>query len=147
MKPEQGLWNKLRNHMKGSSWDATRHEDSCTAGTPDVSWGARNVNGWLELKVIDHLPKNPKDPVKIQLRPSQRIFLIKRSRAGGHCSVLLWIAKRGECLLFTQEGAFRALETLNTDQLYRAASMITEDLPDPTQLLDVLTSIYRYGEI
>jgi hypothetical protein len=132
--------------MAKSGWDATRHEDSSTPGTPDVSWGCRDVNGWMELKVVQTLG-DPKKNVKIKLRPLQRVFLIKRSRTGSHCSVLLWVTKTSECLLFTTEEAFRALETLVPQELHQQASVVTKGLPEPSRFLDVLTGKHRYGQL
>jgi len=138
MRPEQEFGHKFRQHMKGSGWDVTCHEDTSTYGTPDLSWGARGINGWMELKVIPNLTDSRK-PARIKLRKLQRIFLIKRGRTGGHCSVLVWVSRTQECLLFTSEGAFRALETWTPEELYRNADVISKGLPEPSRFLDVLT--------
>ena len=145
MKPEQMLWSKLRKHLKGY-WDCTRHEDTVTSGTPDVSWGSRQVNGWLELKVISSLPMH-NTVVPVDLRPAQRVFLLNRIKAGGHCSVLIQVEKTGDCFLFDKADQIRTLgKTLKKDTFCATASIVTMGcLPEPERLIDVLTGYYRYG--
>lgn len=145
MKPEQTLWSRLQKHMKGY-WDATRHEDAVTSGTPDVSWGARQVNGWLELKVIGHLPKK-NTLVVIDLRPAQRVFLLNRMKAGGHCSVLVYVQESDQCFLFDRPESIRTLgKTMKRDEFVASASIISyPSLPASTRFIDVLTGIHRYG--
>ena len=148
MRPEQALWAKLRNNMKKSGWDATRHEDACTPGTPDVSWGARNVNGWLELKVIKNLTHKNDQVIPAKLRPKQRAFLLRRSRKGGHCAVLVWVSDALECFLFNHPDSFMGLGVTFTRQAFvDHCAIYTKGLPEPTRLLDVLTGQYKYGEL
>ena len=148
MRPEQAFWSKLKGHMSNSGWDATRHEDSATPGTPDVSWGARGVNGWLELKVVPNLPKHDTDVVKIDLRPKQRVFLLKRVRTGGHCGVLIQVSTTLESVLFTSEKTFMDMgRTLTKQRFNEECAMQVMGLPEPTRLLDIMTGIYRYGEL
>ncbi len=151
MRPEQKLWSRMSKYYKGH-WDATRHEDAVASGTPDVSWGARKVNGWLELKAISNWPKNDKTVVPIDLRPAQRVFLLKRSIAGGHCAVFIHVLKHDEYYLFDEPKSLSRLGvSLKRDAFYgpnRLASVGTRDwLPEPTRFLDVLTGIRRYGEL
>jgi len=136
MRPEQKLWSRLRNHMKHSGWDATRHEDAATFGTPDVSWGARGINGWLELKVIGSIT------APIKLRPAQKAFLHRRAKTGGHCGVLVWVEKTEECLVFVNE----QIKSLGCGKLPQE-SISCHGLPEPVRLLDVLTKHYLYGEL
>lgn len=128
-------------------WDASRHEDTTTRGTPDVSWGSRDVNGWTELKVITSLPKNQNEIPKIKLRPAQKVFLLKRLKKGGHCSVLLEVSKTGMCFLFDKPEIIQALgTTARVIDLYKEASIICHDgLPEPERMIDVLTGHHRYG--
>jgi hypothetical protein len=147
MTPEQKLWSRLSKHLHGY-WDATRHEDAVTSGTPDVSWGSRNVNGWLELKVIKQLPhKNV--VVKVDLRPAQRVFLLNRMKAGGHCSVLVQVEKTGDCFLFDKPEQIKTLgKTMKVGEFCGTASIVTMGcLPEPERFIDILTGIRRYGEL
>ena len=54
------------------------HKREGIHGTPDVSYGRDNINGWIEFKW----------GLNAELRVSQRIWLDKRSLTGGHCFVL-----------------------------------------------------------
>jgi hypothetical protein len=102
----------------------------------------------LELKVIHNLPKHDIDVVKIDLRPKQRVFLLKRVRTGGHCGVLIQVSTTLECVLFTNEKTFMDMgRTLTKQRFNEECSMRVTGLPEPTRLLDIMTGIYRYGEL
>ena len=108
------------------------------------------MNGWLELKVVDDWPKRSiKTVVPVDLRPAQRVFLTARNRTGGHCGVFVWVQKQDEYFLFTKQAALYELgKTLTHEHWHGSSSVHTSDaLPEPTRLLDVLTGIYRYGEL
>lgn len=149
MRPEQKLWKSLKRAMRKSGWDATRHEDVCSPGVPDVSWGARGVNGWIELKVIDRLPKDPCQPIKFEVRPKQRVFLINRVKTGGHCGILVRVAKDDECYLFDKKEDFLGLGKTYTSQdfVIHAVVRTLKGLPEPMRFLDVLTGVYRHGAV
>ena len=147
VKPEQKLWSRLSKAMKGY-WSASRHEDSVATGTPDVSWGARKVNGWLELKVIKGWPLDDKKVAPIDVRSAQRVFLINRSKHGGHCGVFVYVEKTEEYFLFMKTIDFKSLnKTYTRLDWEKQCAIHTSDLPEPTRLLDVLTGIRRYGEL
>ena len=142
MKSEQELWTRLRRHMQGH-WDAPRHEDSITSWTPDVSWGARGINGWLELKVIPNRPKDPHKPhkvVPIDLRSAQRVFLKNRSEQGGPCGILVYVQKTKEYILFSNPMDFIGLGKTYTqlDWLVNCTMHMTT-LVDPEVLLNFFT--------
>ena len=97
---ESALWSTLKRGM-GKKWDATRHEDAAAVGVPDVSYGLRGYNGWIELKCLDKMPKDPGAIVKINhFTPLQRHWLMTRGKAGGLCWFLLKIENVEEYLLF-----------------------------------------------
>lgn len=61
----------------------TRHEDECTPGIPDVSYGLWGVNGWIELKAYTKWPVRI-DKVKFSnLKPEQKNWIRNRYQAGG----------------------------------------------------------------
>lgn len=62
----------------------------CHPGTPDVNC----TLGWIELKATNNWPAREETPVRLDhdLTPQQRIWLMKRRRAGGACWVLLTVA-------------------------------------------------------
>jgi hypothetical protein len=93
MNREVALFNYLKQGMK-NRWDVSRHEDNTGPGIPDVSYGLRNVNGWIELKVLDSWPKSDKTPVKIpHLTDWQKRWLARRGMHGGRTWLLVRIHK------------------------------------------------------
>ena len=61
-------------------------ENPVNPGTPDVNCTA----GWIELKWIREIPKKKDGVVKLpHFTKQQRMWLRKRSNAGGHCWLLL----------------------------------------------------------
>lgn len=80
--PEQRMYDYL-NRLMERHWDAQRHEDKFVPDGPDVSFGMRGIDGWLELKTIPHWPKNPKTGVKVgHFRPGQVNWLERRGERG-----------------------------------------------------------------
>ena len=92
---ESGLWQYLRKVMTGK-WDVTRIESSSGNGVPDVSFGVRNTNGWMELKYIPTWPKRSTTPVKLPLTPEQRLWIRRRGQISGS----VWVLCRIEDMFF-----------------------------------------------
>jgi len=106
---ESSTWLTVQKAlMKSQRDDVTRVENTVGMGTPDVhycisdkivygplgvdSW--KTTEGWLELKQIADYPKRPTTPVRVDhFTPQQRVWLTRRSLAGGRCHVLIQIAK------------------------------------------------------
>lgn len=64
-KPEQALWDKIRNAMAGH-WRADRVESKILQGMPDVYFAVSpGLTGWLELKVIPQFPKGDHHVVRV----------------------------------------------------------------------------------
>lgn len=116
--------------------DAFSVENPVYPGTPDVNY----VEGWLELKYADKWPERPSTPLKLpHFTPQQRIWLLRRWRAGGNAFLLLHV-HRQEWLLFAGDVAqavvgrvakdallFHAIKvwpSLNQDELIRALRRI-----------------------
>ena len=93
---ESTLWRYLRDGLRPLRVDLQRHEDLAAVGVPDVSYGARGVQGWIELK---HVAKFTRNGVKIPWHSGQREWLITRGAHGGHCWLLIRIGR--ENYLFT----------------------------------------------
>ena len=90
---ESAFWNQIYRNMRGR-WDATRHEDHSGHGIPDVSYGCRNVNGWIELKKLDAWPAREKTVVQLRhFTGPQRAFLIQRGRSGNRCFLFLRVQR------------------------------------------------------
>lgn len=65
-------------------------ENAARAGCGDINY----VEGWLELKWLASWPKRPETAVALpEFTPQQRVFLVKRCRAGGQARVLLRVGK------------------------------------------------------
>lgn len=120
--------------------DASRHEDECTGGIPDVSYGGRvkwgAVNGWIELKAYKNWPKKPPAIVKFSnFTALQRQFLGNRGEAGGHCFLM---AVFGRDIIVVDWRSLDAVGTTNKDELVEA-SLYYEALPlNWTDLAQVL---------
>lgn len=77
-------------------------ENRVGAGTPDVNY----TEGWIELKWMRSWPKRGTTIVKIEhYTKQQKIFAVKRRRAGGNCWLLLQVKQ--QWLLF--DGAVAAI--------------------------------------
>lgn len=86
-------------------YDAMAVENRVKPGTPDVEC----TLGWIELKFLRSWPKVPNDSAVLlpKFTPQQRVWLLKRSQAGGPC----WVLLKVDCdwLLFTGDWAARHL--------------------------------------
>ena len=96
------MWTSLRPALVMSERDdAIRVENPAWPGTPDVSWCIDGVEGWLELKQINHWPKRIDDILVVShFTPQQRMWLTRRHNAGGRTHLLIkvdveWILLRG----------------------------------------------------
>jgi len=79
---ESTFWHYLRKGMEGR-WKATRVENLCSAGMPDVVYSMRGVHGFIELKYIPEIPKRPTTPLSIPLRREQKIWIEERGSLAG----------------------------------------------------------------
>lgn len=101
----ENTFKKYLMRKMGTSWDAQSHEDKYSLGIPDLSFGARGVNGWIELKQIPTWPKlehglaKPDKYTSIQLN-----WLRNRNKKGGHCFVMVKVGK-DEIFLFDSDYA------------------------------------------
>ena len=132
---EHKMWIRLREKI-GPRWDCTRHEDKVNLGIPDVSWGAKGVNGWIELKAKEAWPVRYDTPVTIpdpERFAHQKLFLYKRGKG---CWLLLKVGE--EWLLFDHVAA-QEVGKLNKVMTCAMATKIWVGVPDPDQFIDILT--------
>jgi hypothetical protein len=116
MAKEKSLWEMVSAAMYGL-WHVQRHEDKHSVGIPDVSFGMKNFNGWIELKHLEKWPPSG-NIIKIpHFTPQQANWLFDRDLSGGNCWLLLrvgneYIFIRGKNVLevgYVEEDAIREL--------------------------------------
>ncbi len=139
MTTESWLWKKLKYLEKNVHHNVhlTRHEDECTSGIPDVSYGIDGVNGWIELKAYKHWPKKPETVIPFKnFKISQKRFLRGRGKAGGYCFVMVVFGK--EIVLFHWTDIHVLGET-NKEELLKYA-IYKSDIPiAQEELIKILT--------
>jgi hypothetical protein len=84
---ERGLRSRVIKHLE--TLGAFAVENGAGVGAPDVC----TVVGWIELKLAK-LPVGDKTPVRVDLRPAQRIWLRRWATFGGVASVLTGVSGR-----------------------------------------------------
>lgn len=100
MARRENTFKKYLMSIMGTLWDAQSHEDMYSEGIPDLSFGAKGVNGWIELKQIAAWPVRPGTPAKPdRYTPQQVNWLMRRNRRGGSCFVMVKVGE-GEYFLF-----------------------------------------------
>jgi len=110
--------------------DAKSIENTCGAGTPDVNctWG------WIELKALSKAPVKPETPVRVpHFTPQQKIWLTKRTRAGGNCGVLLMVDREWFWMNGTLAVTYLGSSTM--EQLRILASRYWPQTPTDKELL------------
>lgn len=87
-------------------------ENGVGIGTPDVNF----VDGWIELKSVEKWPADPDKPLVIRhFTQQQRVWLVKRCRAGGVALLLLKCAN--DWLLLDGEDAARLIGRATREEL------------------------------
>lgn len=111
---ERGLWSRVRKAIR--DLDPVRVENRVEAGTPDVNF----TLGWIELKYQRRAPKRG-GILKLDhdLSYEQRVWAIRRHRAGGKTYVLLKIGP--EYLLFKGYVAAEVFGKLTLNELREEA--------------------------
>ena len=142
MSTEAYLWDKINTSMKGvDRCHLSRHEDKSRPGIPDVSYGLKGINGWIELKARDKWPAKPEGIVKFrhELTVPQRRFQRRRGSAAGHVFVMLIVGrgKTAEYLLFSWE-VEKELEQSTRDELYELSCYHSEGKICPSALIQSL---------
>lgn len=115
-KPESLFWDKVKPLLCGLH--PVRIENAVALGTPDVNCSL----GWIELKQVQtkDIPKRPDTILSLDhYTNEQRIFQLKRSRAGGPCWLLLLLGS--EWLLFDAKTAWEKVGKLTAAQTAAAA--------------------------
>lgn len=78
----------------GTRWHVQSHEDRFSEAIPDLSFGARGVNGWIELKQVKAWPKREDTKVKpAHYTSEQANWIIKRNKYAGSCFVFVKVER------------------------------------------------------
>lgn len=118
-KRESIFWDAVKPLLAGLH--PVRIENSAAMGTPDVNCSL----GWIELKQVEHkdIPKRETTLLRLDhYTPEQRIFQLKRSRAGGPCWLLLKLGD--EWLLFSSKVAAERLGKMTVAETRDAATRL-----------------------
>ena len=94
-------------------------------GTPDVNY----IEGWVELKYKEDWPKRAGTLVKFpKFYPQQRVWLVKRSLAGGKCFVLLQV----KFMYLLYEGGYAAqhFDKMTKDEMIKNAVKVWDYFPE-----------------
>lgn len=107
-------------------------ENTAMDGTPDVA----TIIGWLELKYRASWPSNRLSNVAIGLRTSQRVWISRWIRHGGHAWVLARIG--AEVLLWQGAWAAANLDSVDRATLVKHAVARWEAMPSAGKLTQAL---------
>lgn len=94
-------------------------------GTPDINF----IGGWVELKYLEDFPKRATTCVKFpKFYPQQRVWLVKRSLAGGKCFVFTQI----KFMYVLYEGGYAAqhFDRMTKDELLKNALKVWDYFPE-----------------
>lgn len=117
--------------------DAVAVENSALPGTPDVNY----VEGWLELKSVPCWPTNIKVPLRVEhWTPEQKVWHLRRSRAGGETYVLLEVVNPGTCMLIRGDVAARILGVASYQEL---AAVAVVEWPDRSAMKKELRTLLQ----
>lgn len=142
MTPEQGLYRYLKKGMKGR-WHVQRHEDLYCSGIPDISFGIKGCQGWIELKVLPKWPVKETTIVKIRhFTETQKAWLLNRGCHGGRCYMLLKISSSREYLLFDYVQVKIHMDKRTKDELIEGCSAYYKNNIDFDSLALILEGGY-----
>lgn len=128
---ERALANRVMKALK--PLHAIRVENPCHPGTPDVD----TARGWIELKQVDSWPKRASTPLRLpHFTPQQKIWLDKRTRAGGRCWVLVQVER--EYFLLSGATASTILGEATREQLFEASLFWCDSHDLEKELMDAL---------
>lgn len=113
--------------------DAVSVENVAHVGTPDV-WTA---HGAIELKHLDAWPRRETTPLRVpHFTAAQRVWLVRRTRAGGRAHVLLRVC--GEWILLRGLDAAYKLGNATRRELCDLAVARWDGTPVDDQLIEAL---------
>lgn len=140
MSESSEVWAVLKKHFDGEG-DWVRVENPASPGTPDVNycWVDQSTpaphyqprhEGWMELKIIAKLPAEGRIFRVPHFRPEQRVWIERRSRAGGNVWMLVRV--REPALWILLSGAFvKYVNVVTVARLKQYATVWSEGVRFP----------------
>ena len=120
-RPEASAWALLRPHLLAAKLDPVRVENAVHPGTPDLNLA---TGVWIELKAIAGWPARQQTVVRLtKYTPQQRVWLLRRWRAGGGAWLALYVASCRLWYLFDGEAA-QTIGKVPQFELVNAARLI-----------------------
>lgn len=136
------LENRLKQYLVdivGTRWDVQSHEDRFSLGIPDLSYGARGVNGWIELKQVRKWPKRAETNVDLSHFTSNQVnWLRRRGKKAGNCFVLIKVDT--EYFVFSFHTARFLRAGMTKKEFYERCILSWEKSVDPDQLIEILVN-------
>ena len=127
---ESNMRQHLVRVLKAAGLDPVSVENPAHPGTPDLNY----ADGWLELKWVRSAPINPETPLLLaHFSPQQRVWLLRRWRAGGNVHLLLCCA--GEWMLFDGDVAVEVVGKSTLPELRKVAKLACRPLDENALLL------------
>ena len=124
----------MRQHLvrvlKTAGLDPVSVENPAHPGTPDLNY----ADGWLELKWVKRVPAREDTVLALEhFTPQQRVWLLRRWRAGGNVHMLLCCA--GEWMLFDGDVAVGVVGKSTLPELRERAKLTCQPLDENALLL------------
>lgn len=115
--------------------DAMSVENTARPGTPDINF----IEGWIELKVLDHWPAKTDAVVKVPcFTPQQRVWLRRRVQLGGAAYFLIRIDQ--DWLLFDGQTAADQIGKMNKETMLQECLFCSSNRLDTRQLFRTINN-------
>lgn len=127
---ESNMRQHLVRVLKTAGLDPVSVENPAHPGTPDLNY----ADGWLELKWVKRVPAREDTVLALEhFTPQQRVWLLRRWRAGGNVHMLLCCA--GEWMLFDGDVAVEVVGKSTLPELRERAKLTCQPLDEKALLL------------
>lgn len=139
MAKRENSFKKSLVRIMGTRWHVQSHEDKYSLGIPDISFGARGVNGWIELKQARESKTGIIKPQKFTA--PQINWLGRRQRHGGNCFVMVKVfhPRSERVYIFSADQARTIAKGSNVLGYEKTSLRHWGGSVDPEELLDILT--------